>query len=212
MEDIYIDATLDCNWSCSYCPYGEKEYDKHEVGDKKYIENINKSNIPKYTNVTITGGEPGIKSKEFFNNLFDFLRGNHNIININTNGMFIDKGYYDLFYDDIKKCYLHIVQEIDEDIGSNNLKYCEYDKVMPLIIVHNKNIDILETFLKKYSHIKFLILINSIFESYDLNKNEVKKLINISVANSNCYFYENIYLKLIKPLKKQNRNSKFYGL
>ncbi len=135
-----------CNWNCSYCIARNNNisYDESEI-----LENIEPIKN-KLGYVYLSGGEPGILSVDFWDKLFGLT--DHKL-SICTNGTFIKNGYHLRYENQIREIIIHCVQELDHDIDEEVLGVItsknQY-KIVPNIVLHNKNSHLLDEFLCKY--------------------------------------------------------------
>lgn len=115
-ETITLFLTEKCNEKCPYCDLTYKA-DSEKVGYNglKYWDIVSPY-LDKYNDrigkLSFTGGEPGTLEKKDFDPLVSDI---HNLgfkIKVNSNGLFIRKGYFDDYFDDIDTIGLHPFKEL----------------------------------------------------------------------------------------------------
>lgn len=164
IEKFCITSTYKCNWDCPYCIINT--HSQNEITNEDLIFKLNE--IPKNSEVSISGGEPGLLSKERLDMIINNLKEKNCIIKVNTNGLFFKK-YPD--YDNLIKGYLYHFSEnlnLNED---NFIPDIDKDKISFMLVVNDDNYPRLDEFLKKYKDIRF-----SIFAAVK-NNSDNKKLI-----------------------------------
>lgn len=130
-----------CNWDCSYC-------DRPKIVNQNNVNfDILREYYPKIVkwigddcDIHISGGETGLVNEDVLDFLFSFDKK----LIVETNGTFFKK-YYDKYYDRIKEITYHCVPELDREIEYNIID----EKVKYLVVVHHKNIHLLEDFIRK---------------------------------------------------------------
>lgn len=151
MDDIELVLTYKCNWNCDYCLV-----DTHNQPDltfKKVLQDAEE--IKANSEVTFSGGEPGLLTKRNLTQLIDILKTKGCVIDILTNGMFIKK-HIELI-DEFEEVLYHCVEYLGDEIKYPNLNQ---DKVTYILVVTDRdlsNSSILDM-IDNYPHIKFLIL------------------------------------------------------
>jgi organic radical activating enzyme len=142
--------TYKCNWFCDYC--SEDTHNRNEVT----VEDIQRklSEIPANSDVAITGGEPGILSKDVLKMVFDDLTAKNCFINVNTNGLFF-KRHPELC--DIPQSFLyHCSEHLTEDeLYIPN--FIPREKIDFLLVVTDETYKRLDYYIEKYPNIKFLL-------------------------------------------------------
>jgi organic radical activating enzyme len=145
---LYV--TYKCNWYCDYC--SEDTHNRGPVTIDEIKERL--SCIPNGADVAITGGEPGILSKDTFEIIFDELTKKKCFINVNTNGLFF-KRHADLCH--IPSSFLyHCSEHLEEDeifIPENVPR----EKIDFLLVVTDQTYQRLDYYINKYPDIKFLV-------------------------------------------------------
>lgn len=145
---LYV--TYRCNWFCNYC--SEDTHNRQDVT----IEDLRKKveALPESSDVAITGGEPGVLSKEVMSWLLKSLKDKNCFINVNTNGTFFKK-HRDLCH--IPDSFLyHCSEHLDEEeiwIPDN----VEKSKIDFQLVITDDTMHRLEYYINKYPDIKFLV-------------------------------------------------------
>lgn len=141
--------TYKCNWNCSYCAINNLK-EKDLIITHENILNCIKQ-IPDNSNVTISGGEPGLLEKNKIQLYLDLLKQKNCILFLETNGLFLIK--YPEFENYFEKILYHCSSELElPKINLNNLDKSKYNF---LLIIHNNNIKFLKSFLDNFPAIKF---------------------------------------------------------
>ena len=142
MYTLTFFITERCNRKCEYCdvPTIENPKDIDIELFLKYTPIINNSKI-RY--ITLTGGEPGLLDEETLKIIFDNISCP---VNVNTNGTFIERGYYDRWKNRIKLLSYHIIEEVEHKID------CQY-----ILVSHKKNQDFIKRMCKQHPEIEFVI-------------------------------------------------------
>jgi organic radical activating enzyme len=183
-----------CNWNCPYCiardPNGTYDEDEilNEIKPIKY----------KLKDVYLSGGEPGLLSTYFWDELFNMTEYK---LAICTNGTFIKKGYHIRYESKIRSIMIHCVKELNYDIDDEILKVINNKtrySVEPVIVIHNKNSHLLEEFLEKYHQLNFsLFFTDTTFSPFHHN-NEY----DYPIQKKSC-------MEIIKILGKYNKYSRY---
>lgn len=140
---LAIFTTQRCNEKCEYCDIPTIQNPKDMDLDiyLRYIDIAQKY----YSNIDLTGGEIGLLDEKTLDIVFDKLK---TPVKVNTNGKFVEKGYYDKYKDKISLLWYHIVREgITEVDGS--VKY--------IIVKHNQNEEEVKNLLNRYKHLDTVI-------------------------------------------------------
>lgn len=194
-----------CNKQCYYCDIGQnpKQKDIKKESFFNFFPLINMNGMKyNYENYTITGGEPGLVDVDVFDFFFkEKCKGIHT--NINTNGLFIEKGYFDKFYDKIDKIGLHPYVDIDEI--PKELR-CD-PKIIIYQPIYKNKIDKIEEFCK--NHNNFLINLIPYVQKYQpLNNNDLiiplesfQKIIDLTKN------LENLELSTIQTINRLSKQS-----
>jgi len=148
---LVLFLTEECDKKCFYCDIGQlknpKKPKKHLI--EKYFPIVNgRDDI--FPVFTLTGGEPGLVDVDILEYIFDEVCDCHKI-RVNTNGLFIDKGYFDRWYDKINWVGYHPNIEVKEDIKH----YICDDKIQIFQPVHSKNYKDVLNKCQKYPLLKF---------------------------------------------------------
>jgi len=150
MKNYCLVLTYKCNWYCEYC-----SIDTHNNKKEKKFDQILKEidQIEPYSDVTLSGGETGLVSKNKLDIIFNLLEKKYCEININTNGLFMEK-YYNIYYDRVTDFYFHVSENLDNAF----IRYNDPDKkIRYLIVVVDNNMKNLDSFLNKNNDVKFTI-------------------------------------------------------
>ena len=82
-----VELTHECNWHCPYCAI-----DVHRLPAISHSELAAKlKKIPAKSVVTLSGGEPGLLSRDEIDYVIIALRDKKCKLNLNTNGTFISR-------------------------------------------------------------------------------------------------------------------------
>jgi organic radical activating enzyme len=130
-----------CNWSCSYCDRPRIKQPKDCDLDllTKYYPKIVKwiGDTPLH----ISGGETALINKNCLDYIFSFDKK----LIVETNGLWFDKDYHNLYKIGIEKIVYHCVPDLNFDIKHKQIN----DQVEYLIVIHHENIKMLENFIDK---------------------------------------------------------------
>ena len=143
-----IMATYKCNWDCPYCI--TNTHSQKEVTREMLIEKLNE--IQPNSEVSISGGEPGLLTKESIDLIFNDLIEKNCKIKVNTNGLFFKK-YQE--YDSKIYSYLYHFSDnlnLNEDCFIPDI---DKNKITFMLVITNENCARLGDFLEKYNQIKF---------------------------------------------------------
>lgn len=142
---LYV--TYKCNWHCNYC--SEDTWNRPRVNDLQ--EKIDR--IVDNSEVSITGGEPGILPRDIMEDVITQLVDKKCEINVNTNGKFFVRfSHLDKYIDSyLYHCSEHL--EDDEIVipDANN------DKIQYMLVITDDNMHRLEYYVNKYPDINFLV-------------------------------------------------------
>lgn len=121
-----------CNKRCNYCDIPDIRYPKDSITEfiETYLPMIDKHNFESYT---LTGGEPA-KSHNV-DLVFDIIT---KPIKVNTNGLFIEKGYFDKYYDQIDELSIHPICEMKE-VSEFAKTVCNDKKITLYVPFDNNN-------------------------------------------------------------------------
>ena len=202
VNDICIGLHSKCNWNCSYCI----ARDPKAIIDEDDIFNQIVPIKNRLGKLELSGGEPGLLSENFWNKLFNLT--DHKLA-ICTNGTFIHNDYHIKFKNKIRSILVHCVPELDQDIHPKILQLKKEKvpyKLSFSIVVHNKNIHLLDAFLNKYSNIQFnLFFTDATFKpfhhnelyNYNIQPESGMELFKILANKSKYSQYTNILMKAI---------------
>lgn len=144
--------TRQCNWRCEYCAVKNK----HDQGNGPLLDDdvlTNANKVPNNSIVTLFGGEPGLAKLELIEQCIKILEDKRCTLYLETNGLFIEK-FPELL------CHFHeILYHCSEDLDEEDqILGTSFKRIRYMIIVHDRNIGKLESFLKKHGDIKFDIV------------------------------------------------------
>jgi len=146
--------TEKCNLNCFYCDIGQlkNQRDPNPELLYHYFPKINGRDdiVRKYT---LTGGEPALAPYEMLEYIFTNIC-NCQIIQVNTNGLFITKGYFDKWYSKITYVGYHSCIEVGEDIDP----YIEDCKITIYQPIHRKSMHLVKDMCRRYSKLKFNLI------------------------------------------------------
>lgn len=131
MDKVSLFLTERCNGVCDYCDIlGIENLRDIELTEEniEYLEYI-----MKYSNdISLSGGEVGLLGVDILDVIFYYMKRYKKEVIINTNGLFMEKGYFDRYYLNIKEVKYHII-----DIES----YIDYDneKIKKCYVLTNKD-------------------------------------------------------------------------
>jgi organic radical activating enzyme len=146
----YLHLTFACDWYCDYC--SEDTHNRKTIRFNTIKEHAEQ--ISPNSNVTLSGGEPGLARKEHINWVINHLKEKDCSINVNTNGMFF-KRYPDLC-DQIDSFLYHCSEDLKEDeiyIPS----FVDRQKIDFLLVITDTNMDRLGYYIDKYPDITFTV-------------------------------------------------------
>lgn len=151
-NEITLRFTYSCNWSCSYCAIRNCKEKDLIITHENILACINK--IPNNSIVTISGGEPGLIEKQKIIQYLNLVKPKTKKLYLETNGLFIEK------YPDLLNYFDEILYHCTSDLELPKIDLNSLDNTIYrfLLIIHDDNINFLETFLKNYSNIKFDII------------------------------------------------------
>ena len=142
--------TYKCNWMCDYC--SEDTHNRNEVS----VEDIQRKldEIPEGSDVSITGGEPGVLTSDVLQMVFDQLTAKKCIISVNTNGTFF-KRHQALC--NIPDSFLYHCSEHLQDEEIYIPDFVPREKISFQLVVTDQTYHRLSYYIEKYPDIKFLI-------------------------------------------------------
>lgn len=142
---LYV--TYKCNWRCDYC--------SEDTWNRPRVDNLQEKldSIHPNSDVSITGGEPGILPKDIMEDVINQLAEKNCIISVNTNGTFFKRFKY---LDDKVDSYLyHCSEQLeDEEIIIPDI---DQSKIQYMLVITDDNMDRLEYYVSKYPKINFLV-------------------------------------------------------
>lgn len=138
-----IPVTYRCNWDCPYCITNT-----HKMNDRVFEYALEAArNIEKDSAVSLSGGEPGILKESQLHQIIDILHERNCKVQINSNGTIFK---YPSIINKINSIYYHCSINLDiDDIIIKDYKW----KTIFMVVVTDKNIKNLKTFIKKHSDI-----------------------------------------------------------
>lgn len=159
-------ATYKCNWDCPYCI--TNTHSQPDVTDEDILFKLNE--IQPNSEVSLSGGEPGLISKENMEIIFNHLLEKNCKISVNTNGLFFKKyPEYNSLIDD----YLYHFSENLDLTKDHYIPEINKEKITFMIVVTNENYSRLDAFLEKYKEITF-----SIFAATKNNLNDERYILS----------------------------------
>lgn len=170
MKEYELVVTYKCNWNCTFCAVDTHNQPKLPIEDIE--EKIKK--IEFGSEVTLSGGEVGTMSMNDIVYIITLLELKQCKLSLNTNGLFIKK------YPELLNKFKEILYHCSEDLTEIEVMPDEFNSSFTkyMIVVDDMNFKNLDSFLNKYSHIKFDIVPSTMPEGVDLctlsYKNKVK--------------------------------------
>jgi organic radical activating enzyme len=146
LKQICLVVTNKCNWFCDYCSMDthNRSISFNEV--KQIVDNL-ESNL----NVCLTGGEPGLLKSSQMDYIINELKKKNTNIELTTNGMFFKN--HSKHLKDINHILYHCTEDMEGEIFiPDNV---DLSKVEFMVVVTDKNLKNLKSFLEKYNQIKF---------------------------------------------------------
>lgn len=143
-------VTYDCNWDCSFCI--TDTHSQPTISFEKLKSKI--TEIRPHSDVSLSGGEPGLVSTEKMRYILDELKKKDCDISVNTNGLFFEK--HPEFIKDVDYFYFHCTEDLDISKGIN-LEGVPFDKTGFMMVLTDDNHHNLEWFLDKYPDIEFKV-------------------------------------------------------
>lgn len=153
-KEIELITNYSCNWNCDFCAVDTHNHKEitFEVLEEKL--NIIDRNF-KGWNVTISGGEPGMMSRDRIQYIIDRLKESNCSISLNTNGLFLKK------YPDLAKYFDYVLYHCSENLDTDP----DYEsaskfqaKIDFMIVVSDNNIHNLDKFMKRNMDTTFHIV------------------------------------------------------
>jgi organic radical activating enzyme len=146
--------TEKCNLKCFYCDIGQLEVQRDPDPELlyHYFPKINgRDDIVK--KFTLTGGEPALAPYEMLEYIFTNIAKCQDI-QVNTNGLFIEKGYFEKWYDKIDYVGYHSCIEVGEDINP----YIEDCKITIYQPIHRKSLPLIKDMCRRYNKLRFNLI------------------------------------------------------
>ena len=166
MNIFEIEITYKCNWNCEYCCV--QTHTKRALSNEKILNNLKESsnNFIDLNGgaLTISGGEPSLTDPELIKEIYNLSKEHNFQLSLNTNGRIFYPNIYPIFKDMLKDIEInwHVSEKCDWFDKINwILSLIEKDslKVQPMLVVTNKNIINLDTFMVNWpKDIKILIV------------------------------------------------------
>lgn len=182
-------VNTECNWKCSYCITNTHKQPKIKFDDIKERLKLVENN----DEISLTGGEPGLLSREILEYIFNYLESKNCLININTNGTFLKR--YPDYYNRVNEYLYHASENISLDIDINQFDDPK-NKIIYMLVVTDESVDRVSSFLKKY---------NYNFHLHAAKSNTGKNSPELSLSRGNA-------LKLYNELKHVDKDYKKYLL
>ena len=146
---VVLFLTEKCDKNCYYCDIGQIE-NQQDINKSFFYEYFDKINGRDdfFDWFTLTGGEPGLVDVDVLDYFFNNVCGCHKV-RVNTNGLFITKGYFKKYYNKIDAVGLHPAIEVGDPDADELLKHvdCKIDIFQP---VTGNNYHLLPEVLDKY--------------------------------------------------------------
>ena len=140
-----------CNWHCQYCAVNNSHDHRDSLLDEVVLANARK--VEPRSVVTLFGGEPGLAERDLLENCLAILEAKHCKIYLETNGLFIQR------YPDLLEHFYEILYHCSEDLAEDDqILKLDHKRTRYMIIVHDKNINKLQSFLEKHKDTRFDII------------------------------------------------------
>lgn len=140
-----------CNWHCQYCAVNNSHDHKDSLPVEVVLANARK--VESGSVVTLFGGEPGLAERDLLQSCLTILEAKHCKIYLETNGLFIQR------YPDLLEHFHEVLYHCSEDLADEDqVLKPNFKRVRWVIIVHDKNIGRLQSFLEKHKDTKFDII------------------------------------------------------
>lgn len=150
-KEVELALTNKCNWHCNYCVV-----DVHNQPKIPFEEVLQKVNdIESNTEVTFSGGEPGLLKRNELELIIGILKSKGCVIDLLTNGLFFKR--HEPLVHEFGKIHYHCVEYLPSNIEFPNLPY---NHVLYGLVVTDTNFldGSIHEMIKNYPHIKFLLL------------------------------------------------------
>lgn len=186
-QEICICVTFKCNWDCEYCMVNT--HNTKEITFDTIKFNLDKCEHG--STVSLSGGEPGAAPREVIEECFRVLTEKECRIQVNTNGLFFTN--YPQYLHLCSSFFYHCSENLDKPI---NIPPVPSSKVNYVLVITDKNISRLESFINMYKHITFSIVL-----AYP-NMN------GSHLSFKNRAYIHNLGLKIMNPLGIKTDTSK----
>lgn len=170
IKEVELPLTFKCNWRCEYCVAYT-----HEQPDRPFEEVLQQvKDMDPFTEVTFSGGEPGLLKREQLELLISILQEKQCPLDLLTNGLFFKR--HEPLVRHFGKIHYHCVEYLPGEIEFPNLPY---DNVTYGLVVTDDNFTdgSINYMIDKYPHIKFLLL-PDVRQRHKVNLNLLMKFIN----------------------------------
>lgn len=149
MANYCLSVTYQCNWDCNYCcadTHNRKE------PSRDFLD-FRLNEIEPESDVSITGGEPGLIPDELMSHIFDSLEAKNCRITVNTNGLFFKKHakYIPRVAEFLYHCTLTFKNKVWLPEGWEKLN------IDFMCVVADDTVDRLKSFLEKNKHLKIAV-------------------------------------------------------
>lgn len=155
-NEIEVELTHKCNWNCPYCAI--QTHSLPDISNKEMITKIKQ--IQRNSFVTLSGGEPGTLDKRQICNIIDILQQKSCVINLNTNGLFLQR------YLDLTSNFNQIIYHCSENLDNIVKQFDVQCELRYMIVITDDNFSKLDTFLRKHTDIIFDIIPASYDDEY----------------------------------------------
>lgn len=164
------------------------------VDFKSVINKVNK--LPQKSEVTLSGGEPGLLTPYEVKILINKLKEKECDIDLLTNGTFMDKHLE--WIDDILVVLYHCVEELTDCIKYPNLNQ---DKFIYVLVVTVEDIESgkLKDFMDRYSSISFMLSPNKLL----LNNSKIYNIFNKFYKEHKEQLHPRTYSEFIKNMVRR---------
>jgi organic radical activating enzyme len=176
--------TTDCNWNCYYCYFpkrNNKKYITKEIIDKyNWLWDLLNVLYQKNDIFSFQGGEIGLIDIDILEYLFSKFK---HTIWIDTNGLFLEKGYHKKLKKYIEGIFYHVVED-----PKNLIKVKKYNTDIHISYGVVGEPEYLYDFVKFNSHIYFdYVDIESSKKNfkYENYKKEIEQLLELPNVNKN---------------------------
>jgi len=149
-----LSVTFKCNWNCDYCI--SNTHSQSEKVLESVLDEIR--NLPDdVKSVTISGGEPGMLSKDNLGTIISMLKERDLRIDLMTNGLFFKN--HPEFLQDLDEIFYHVVEDL-----SSKKDFKLYANIMNkdnryyVLVAINESLKNIQYYIDNYPEIKFLIL------------------------------------------------------